>query len=88
MAATTLWGIIAFFVLLFSCKPISYYWNKWDGEHEGSCLSHNKILLAHSTINIILDVAIVVLPMPVLFKLHMRLSKRIGVAAMFAVGIA
>ncbi|KAL4808400.1 CFEM domain-containing protein [Aspergillus unguis] len=88
MVATALWGIIAFFVLLFSCKPISYYWNEWDGEHKGTCLSHNNILLAHSTINIVLDVIIVCLPMPVLLKLQMPIGKRLGIISMFAVGIA
>ncbi len=39
-----LWGTISFnavfgltFVLLaiFQCRPISYFWDKWDGEHSG-----------------------------------------------------
>ncbi|KAL4930776.1 CFEM domain-containing protein [Aspergillus undulatus] len=88
LGATVVWGVVAFFVLLFSCKPISYYWNEWDGEHEGTCLSHNKILLAHSTINIILDVVVLVIPVPTLLTLQMPLRKRLGVAAMFVVGIA
>ncbi|KAL4962798.1 CFEM domain-containing protein [Aspergillus stella-maris] len=88
LGATLLWGFVAFWVLLFSCKPIHYYWNEWDGEHQGTCLSHNNILVAHSTINIILDVVVLVLPVPVLLKLQMPLKKRIGVVAMFVVGIA
>ncbi|KAL5339152.1 CFEM domain-containing protein [Aspergillus crustosus] len=84
---TALWGASAFFVLLFSCNPISHYWNMWDGEHEGSCLDHDKVLLAHSIINILLDVGITLLPMPVLLRLHMSRGKRAGVVAIFAVGV-
>ncbi|KAL3472594.1 hypothetical protein BJX99DRAFT_272830 [Aspergillus californicus] len=87
LGATLVWGIVSFFVLLFSCKPIHYYWNEWDGEHEGTCISHNNILLAHSTINIVLDVGIIAIPMPTLFGLQMPLEKRLGVCVMFAVGI-
>lgn len=87
MGLTLIWLITSFFVLLFSCSPISYYWNMWDGEHTGKCFSHDMILVAHSTINIILDVLIVGLPMPTLATLHMPLEKKLGVCAMFAVGI-
>ncbi|KAL2795836.1 hypothetical protein BJX66DRAFT_336543 [Aspergillus keveii] len=87
LGLTVIWGTVSFFVLLFSCWPISYYWNEWDGEHEGRCISHNNILLAHSTINIILDVGVICIPMPTLWNLHMPLEKRLGVCIMFAVGI-
>ncbi|KAL3457761.1 hypothetical protein BJX64DRAFT_280358 [Aspergillus heterothallicus] len=87
LALTIAWGVVSSFVLLFSCWPISYYWNEWDGEHVGRCISHNNILLAHSTINIILDVGVVCIPMPTLLRLQMPLEKRLGVCVMFAVGI-
>ncbi|KAL4882906.1 CFEM domain-containing protein [Aspergillus karnatakaensis] len=87
MGLTAAWGATAFFVLLFSCRPISHYWNKWDGEHEGTCLNQDSILVAHSVINILLDVGITIVPMPILIKLHMTLEKKVGVIAMFAVGV-
>jgi hypothetical protein len=87
LAITTAWGIGSFFTQLFSCKPIKYYWTQWDGEHEGKCISHNSLLLAHAVINIVLDVVVIALPMPVLLKLQMSLEKRIGMCLMFAVGI-
>lgn len=38
--ATNVWLAIAFIlVLLFSCTPVSYYWNKWDGLHVSSHVS-------------------------------------------------
>ncbi|KAF7554087.1 hypothetical protein G7Z17_g3148 [Cylindrodendrum hubeiense] len=41
----------------FQCKPISFFWNEWDGMHKGSCLSISTITWAHSILNILLDVA-------------------------------
>lgn len=87
LAISLVWAIVSFFVLLFSCSPISYYWDMWDGEHTGKCMSHDKILVAHSISNIVLDVLIVAIPMPTLATLHMPLEKRLGVCVMFAVGI-
>ncbi|KAL4939192.1 hypothetical protein BDV06DRAFT_214513 [Aspergillus oleicola] len=87
LAITTAWAVGSFFAQLFSCQPISYYWKQWDQEHVGHCVSHNDLLLSHSIINIVLDVLVIILPMPVLVKLHMSLEKRIGMCLMFAVGL-
>ncbi|KAL4933239.1 CFEM domain-containing protein [Aspergillus undulatus] len=84
---TAAWGLGSFFAQIFSCKPISFYWNQWDGEHEGKCSSHNNLLLGHAIINIVLDVLVIALPMPVLLRLQMSLEKRIGMCIMFAVGL-
>ncbi|KAL2813027.1 CFEM domain-containing protein [Aspergillus granulosus] len=87
LAITIAWGAATFLAQLFSCSPINYFWNKWDGEHEGHCSSHNALLLAHAILNIVMDVVVIGIPMPILFKLHMSLEKRIGMCVMFAVGI-
>ncbi|KAL4971925.1 hypothetical protein BDW66DRAFT_155210 [Aspergillus desertorum] len=87
LAITSLWALGSFLAQVFSCKPISYYWNQWDGEHVGKCSSHNALLLAHSIINIFLDVLVIALPMPVLVRLHMSVEKRVGMCLMFAVGL-
>ncbi|KAL4745346.1 hypothetical protein BDW72DRAFT_208267 [Aspergillus terricola var. indicus] len=87
LAITSLWALGSFLAQVFSCKPISYYWNQWDGEHEGRCSSHNSLLLAHSIINIFLDILVIALPMPVLVRLQMSIEKRVGMCLMFAVGL-
>ncbi|KAL4994932.1 hypothetical protein BDV10DRAFT_197117 [Aspergillus recurvatus] len=87
LAITSLWALGSFLAQVLSCKPISYYWNQWDGEHMGKCSSHNSLLLAHSIINIFLDILVIVLPMPVLVGLQMNIEKRVGMCLMFAVGL-
>lgn len=87
LAVTLIWGIISVFILIFSCSPISYYWNQWDGEHVGKCLDQDQLLLGHSIVNIVLDVLVIIVPMPTLARLQMPLEKKIGVCAMFAVGV-
>ncbi|KAL2787397.1 hypothetical protein BJX66DRAFT_284924 [Aspergillus keveii] len=87
LAITIAWGTATFLAQLFSCSPINYFWKKWDGENEGHCTSHNALLIAHAIMNIVLDVVVIGIPMPILFRLHMSREKKVGMCVMFAVGI-
>ncbi|KAF7561328.1 hypothetical protein G7046_g2815 [Stylonectria norvegica] len=76
------------FVLLaaFQCKPISFFWTKWDGEHEGACANVNAIGWANAAISIALDIWMLGVPLWNLRGLKLHWKKKIGVAAMFVVG--
>ncbi|POS68616.1 hypothetical protein DHEL01_v212990 [Diaporthe helianthi] len=71
----------------FHCTPVSYNWTNWTGETEGSCFSFNTFAWAQSSINIVLDLIIISLPMPQLWKLNMGRKKRIQIVLMFSVGL-
>jgi hypothetical protein len=43
--------------------------------------------LVQAGMNIAVDVAIIILPLPVIYKLHMPLEKKIGLAVVFATGL-
>ncbi|KAJ9137088.1 CFEM domain-containing protein [Pleurostoma richardsiae] len=90
-----LWGTIAFnavfgalFVVLgiFQCQPVSFVWTKWDGEHQGKCLSINGIAWANAAVSIVLDFWMLAIPLSQLRKLHMHWKKKAGVGLMFCVG--
>jgi len=49
LVAYALAFIIAFLV---GCKPISYFWNIWDGEHEGHCYNTELIAYTDGGINV------------------------------------
>ncbi|KAI0018401.1 hypothetical protein F4780DRAFT_751397 [Xylariomycetidae sp. FL0641] len=66
------------------CQPVDYNWNK--SIPGGSCNGQSKAFLAMATTNLIIDVCIVILPMPMVFGLQMSLSKRFGIAGMFSLG--
>ncbi|KAG8170266.1 hypothetical protein KVR01_001011 [Diaporthe batatas] len=71
----------------FNCTPVSYNWTGWTGETEGSCFSFNTFAWAQSSINIVLDLIIILLPIPQLWKLNMGRKKRIQIVLMFSVGL-
>ncbi|KAH7124642.1 hypothetical protein EDB81DRAFT_664425 [Dactylonectria macrodidyma] len=90
-----LWGTVIFntifgfiFVLLaaFQCTPVSYFWTRWDGEHEGTCLNMDGIAWANAAISIALDLWMLAIPLWCLRSLKLHWKKKVGVAAMFIVG--
>ncbi|KAI1379617.1 hypothetical protein F4677DRAFT_464850 [Hypoxylon crocopeplum] len=74
------------FLLIFQCDPIPGAWRFWDGEFEAKCISINVLGWSAAAINIALDLAVIVLPLPELFRLSLSLRKRLQIIAMFAVG--
>ncbi|KAH8884163.1 hypothetical protein GQ53DRAFT_698326 [Thozetella sp. PMI_491] len=83
---TVAWGL--FFVLLgaFQCSPVSYYWTKWDGLHQGTCLNVNSIAWANAAISIALDLWMLAIPLWQVKALKIHWKKKIGVCLMFCVG--
>ncbi|KAK9778379.1 hypothetical protein SCAR479_04781 [Seiridium cardinale] len=73
-------------VLIFQCSPISGAWLSWDGEYEAKCVSINILGWSAAAINIALDLATIVLPLPELFQLSMSWKKKIQILLMFMVG--
>ncbi|CAH0037997.1 unnamed protein product, partial [Clonostachys solani] len=85
-AVTALWGVGFVFLTIFQCQPISYFWQKWDGLHDGTCLDANTIAWANASSGIALDVWILAIPLLQLRKLQLKWKKKIGVVLMFLVG--
>ncbi|KAL3482105.1 hypothetical protein BJX99DRAFT_243126 [Aspergillus californicus] len=87
MAFTMAWGVAILFALIFSCQPVSHFWHMWDGEHQGKCIDHPRMIWAHAIINILLDVVMIGLPVPTVIKMNISRRKKVGICSIFAVGI-
>ncbi|KAL0940477.1 uncharacterized protein CTRU02_203240 [Colletotrichum truncatum] len=71
-------------LMLFQCNPIQ---KGFDSTITGgSCLNAAILYMATAVSNIASDVMLFVLPMPMVFKLHMRMAQKLGLVIMFAVG--
>ncbi|KAL3476167.1 hypothetical protein BJX99DRAFT_247022 [Aspergillus californicus] len=86
MASCTAWGIAVVFQNLFYCAPVPYFWNRFDGVSQGTCLSLTVIRVM-PPINIALDVVVMALPLPALMRLQLPLIRKVRVISMFLVGI-
>ncbi|KAK7970003.1 CFEM domain protein [Apiospora saccharicola] len=74
------------FMLAFQCQPIDGAWLFWDGEYKAKCISINVLGWSAAGVNIVLDLATIILPLPQLFQLSMSLKKKAQIVLMFAVG--
>lgn len=58
-------------------------WTHWDQAHEGRCNNINAQSWASAAFNIILDVIVVGLPMPMLWSMNLNTRKKVLVMLMF-----
>lgn len=72
---------------VFYCTPVSYTWEGWTGKVEGHCLSFNLFAWIQTCINIALDTFILVLPLPLVWRLNMGRKKKMLLMLMFSVGV-
>ncbi|KAG8361304.1 hypothetical protein FVEN_g1074 [Fusarium venenatum] len=88
-----IWLMIAFvfmshlgctLALVFSCSPVDKSWNPLK---EGQCLPPGPSFTGYAVVTIVSDIVVAVLPIPVLVKLEIKLAKKIGLIAIFTLGI-
>ncbi|KAF2084270.1 hypothetical protein K490DRAFT_75929 [Saccharata proteae CBS 121410] len=80
------YGIAFVLVSIFQCRPISYAWNQWDGEHAGTCNNINAQGWTSAVLNIVLDLTVIILPLPFLAKLQLNKRKKVLLMLMFSLG--
>ncbi|KAI8631111.1 hypothetical protein F5Y19DRAFT_425088 [Xylariaceae sp. FL1651] len=66
------------------CRPFAFNWDQTIPG--GYCGDQNSAFLASGILNLILDVAVIILPLPVLWNVHLARHKKIGLMLMFSMG--
>ncbi|RAO67831.1 uncharacterized protein BHQ10_003843 [Talaromyces amestolkiae] len=82
--ATVIWGVASIIVIFLICRPFSY---SWDTSQPGSCGNRNDMYIINGIGNMLLDIAILVLPLPTIWKLKLPTAQKIGLALIFSLGI-
>jgi hypothetical protein len=87
MAINILSSVIFLFMEIFQCTPVKFNWEGWKGNF-GSyhCVDVNKLVVAATGFCVGLDAAILLLPLPLLFRLNMSWRTKAGVIFMFSLG--
>ncbi|KAK6203885.1 hypothetical protein LQW54_008692 [Pestalotiopsis sp. IQ-011] len=79
-----MWGITVFLLTLLQCIPTRGFWDKTV---EADCnVDSQKFLFAISIPNILIDVALLVLPLPYVKKLNVSGNQKRAIASMFLLG--
>ncbi|KAI1413295.1 hypothetical protein F5Y13DRAFT_198547 [Hypoxylon sp. FL1857] len=83
MALVGGWVIAQEFILIFSCTPIHTYWTH---DANGKCLDSNLTGWMNAIGNIITDIIVLVLPIPVVWRLNLAKGRKWAVIGIFALG--
>jgi len=73
------------FATLFACTPIS---KAWDITVVGTCVDRLPIYEFQAIQGVVLDVLIILIPIPMIFGLRLSKAKKFGLIFMFTVGSA
>lgn len=73
-------------ISIFQCTPVQGAWLAWDGTFEATCRDINMQGWAAAGLNVVLDLAVLILPLPELAALSLSLRKKVQILSMFCVG--
>lgn len=70
--------------LILACQPVH---KSWDPMRPGTCLPSGPSFTAYAIVTIISDIIVAVIPIPVLLQLKVSIGKKIGLIAIFMLGL-
>ncbi|PYI04564.1 hypothetical protein BO78DRAFT_471214 [Aspergillus sclerotiicarbonarius CBS 121057] len=82
MGLIVIFGIVMTFMAIFNCTPISAFWTK-----RGTCFDFALFALGYAVVNIITDLAIWLMPIPIIWKIQMPMHQKIALSLIFALGL-
>ncbi|KAI1293196.1 hypothetical protein F5Y03DRAFT_411326 [Xylaria venustula] len=78
-----LWGISEVIVAIAQCIPIAY---QWDKSLDGHCINQLAYYRWVSVPNVIHDVVMLVLPLPMVWSLQIDLRQKVALSGVFLIG--
>jgi hypothetical protein len=84
MLVTVLTGMVFFFVTMFQCSPISFFWNR---QQDGSCVNMDVIIALtylYSACSVICDFTFAILPMVIIWTLNINKRSKVALVPIMA----
>ena len=82
---TIAWFVAQECALIFQCTPVRSFWDrKLPGGH---CIVQNKYYAASCSISMINIIGVFLLPLPIIWKLHISASKKWSLMLAFCIGV-
>jgi hypothetical protein len=80
LVPSVLWGV---FASIFFCNPVRKVWRPMV---PGKCISTRTYWVSVSAVNIVLDFAVLALPIPVISRLKLPMRQKIALVGVFLLG--
>lgn len=84
LGLTLVYCLMVILTVLLICTPFAFHWD--TNIKGGSCANQSDAYLVSGVLNLLLDICVIVLPMPLLWGLKMPIRKKLGLAFMFGIG--
>lgn len=82
-AVSVVLGLGTFIACVFECDLTSLY---WDRTSYGLCIDMKAFLLSTAILNLFTDIAILILPISVVWKLQIKKSQKVAITGIFLLG--
>ena len=88
LGIVVVWAVaVLLFNALFACEPISKFWRPSPlFSDPGSCVDPFVVFFVGSVGNMVVDLLILIVPFPQIYKLNLPWIKKLGVAVSFVLG--
>ena len=77
------WFISTLSAIIFQCTPVEGAWNQPAAKH---CINARAFFLGNGTASMIMDVLILCLPMPMVWRLQLNRKRKLALTGMFLLG--
>lgn len=77
------WGISITFIFVYTCVPVENLWSPYPPRH---CIDESATWVLNLVSTIFTDIAILLLPLPQVWKLQLRLVEKVAVTGAFGLG--
>lgn len=84
MAFIISYSIALAFALIFACTPLEKNWDITITT--GTCINKGQLYLSTAGLNAGTDVILLILPIPMIIKLHVPVVQKVGLILMFGIG--
>ncbi|KAF7596745.1 hypothetical protein BBP40_000173 [Aspergillus hancockii] len=84
-ALSVSWSLMTILIGFLNCRPLNYNWDLQDPA--GHCGNQNAVHSAVGRVDIFAGVMIILIPIPMVLRLKMPLSKKLAILGIFALGI-
>ncbi|KAJ4419639.1 hypothetical protein N0V82_004834 [Gnomoniopsis sp. IMI 355080] len=83
MAIIAAWQIGQVFIQIFACDPVA---KSWDMSLKGTCQPQSVMRNMNASANIASDFIILLLPLPIIWRLELRLKQKLALGGIFCLG--
>ena len=80
-----LYWIVLMCVVIFECRPVAFFWDK--SIKGGKCINITSCYRWAGVANLLIDLLVLLLPLPMIWRLQLSTRQKVSLSAVFLLGI-